>query len=136
MSWVIKGQVSGHYACGLELRVHRYDDGVLVAKAAQGEATYAIPVPEHALYYLALLPAMGNVWQRGRFHGVGDLIIPARYPTVPYYFKCAGAGITGLDEPDFTATPLLTVVDNTCLWERVERIPYPLIHYPVLPVWE
>ena len=132
--YCITGTVAGHYATDVRVRAHQAGTGGLAGETLLKEGAYRINVAGGDDCYVILLPDIGGAWQTGRLHYLGDLVYPTDYPAVPYYFKCTGAGVVGQYEPVFGPEPLKTIIDGECRWERVERIPFPLVHYPVTPV--
>lgn len=132
----ISGTITGHYATGLKLRAHDALTGELVGEISVDTGTasstdYEIDVPTVSDYYVVLLPDIGDVWRPGRLYPLGAHVYPSDFETVPYYFVCSGAGISGVSEPPFVATPLALITDGHCVWERVERIPVPMVVFPV-----
>lgn len=130
----ITGTIHGHYGTTVKIRAHHALTGAMLAETETVTGDYALVMAENADCYLVLLPNMGDVWRTGRFHGLGDKVYPPNYQAVPYYFICTGAGAVGRNAPAFTTQPLVTLKDGNCIWQRAERLPYPLIHFPATPV--
>lgn len=130
----ITGTVTGHYAGNVIIKAHDATTGAWVGQATLTEGAYHIDVATGNDCYLTLLPDIGQRWRTGSFHALGDHVYPTDYHAMPYYYVCVGAGIVGQYEPQFTADPLVQFQDGECIWERVERIPFPQIHFPVTPV--
>lgn len=134
MTWIVKGTVQGQYATPVTVRVYRLDTGELVGVSGLVTGDYVIIVPEDTAYFLTCTADIGRPWEPGKFRAVGELVFPRNAPAiVPYYFRCTGAGQSGQIDPDFVGMPLVIITDGECEWERVERIPEPLIQFPVLP---
>jgi hypothetical protein len=133
MNWRIRGTVTGHYGCDVLIRAHLLETGAMVAETVVNTGVYALGVPDGSPCYIALLPLMGCAWLPGRGQYIGDKVYPNNPAGLPYYFQCVGAGITGTHEPALTADPLVSIQDGSCVWERVERIPTPIINSPILP---
>lgn len=130
----INGTVTGHTAGYVLAKAHHAVTGDFLGQARLIEGAYQVDVPTGDDCYVVLLPDIGDRWHTGRFHGLGERVYPVDYKAMPYYYVCTGAGIVGQYEPNFIADPLKAIPDGECVWERVERIPFPLIHFPVTPI--
>lgn len=126
----IKGSITGNYAHKLKVAVYT-ENFQLVGVQLDVEDEYEIEVAIGGDYIVILIPSIGQQWKPNTKYFEDDPVIPNNYDSLPYVFVCENSGISGSVPPTFLIQPFTKIYDAGIEWRLLERIPFPLIQYPV-----
>lgn len=127
----IVGTVSGTYEVNLNIEVFDSVTKIHVGTALNVDSNFEVLVDTENTCYVILQPDVGKMWIPNETWSLGDKCYPST--NVPYFYECIGSGQGGRIEPVFDSTPLGRFYDKKVIWRLVQRIPTPLIRFPVTP---
>jgi len=110
-------------------------DGSLSAEEITSSGTFDLTIPfeRSDTHMVTVSPIIGDSWIESNITLLDDLVFPTNPTTIPYYYKCIIAGITGTSEPTWTVGNGDQITDSGVTWELVEGMIQPITQFPVIP---